>query len=68
MKNEEFRIFSVKYVLRVIRFGLKSLNEELEESLTMKLNMKSLIKELEENLTMKLNIKYYSSDDNMHAF
>lgn len=40
MKNEEFKISSVKYVLRVIRFGLKSLIGELEENLTMKLNIK----------------------------
>ena len=33
MKNEEFKIFSVKYVRNVMRVGLKSLNEELEESL-----------------------------------
>ena len=39
-KNEEFRIFSVKYVLRVIRFGLKSLVEELAENQTMKLKIK----------------------------
>jgi len=34
-KNEEFKIFSVKYALRVIPVGLKSLIEELEEDPTM---------------------------------
>jgi hypothetical protein len=37
MKNEEFKIFSVKYALSVITNGLRNLIEELEENPIMKL-------------------------------
>jgi hypothetical protein len=43
MKNEEFKISSVKYARSVRRSELKNLIEELEENPIMKLNIKYYI-------------------------